>query len=84
MRRVYARHVDTADVSGFMSELGYAGFDHMSVDMPTAFRLAFSLTSPGKVIHQPVAQRALAEAAYKQLFEWSQQHDEGRSTWAMT
>ncbi len=83
MRRTFARHVGATDVSGFMSELGYTGFDHMSVDVPTAFKLANSLTSPEKNYHQPLAQRALAEAAYKQLIDWSEQHGSGRSTWAM-
>ena len=71
------------DISGFMSELGYSGFDQMNVDPPTAFRLSFSMTSGAKLVHQPIAQRALAEAAYKQLQEWSEQHDAGRSSWAM-
>lgn len=83
VRRVYARHVGASDISGFMSELGYSGFDQLSGPASTAFRLAFSITNPDRCMQQPLAQRALAEAAYKQLQEWSAQLDSGRSGWAM-
>ena len=62
-----------------MSELGYPGFDQQDLDPHTAARLALSETSPGKWVHQPLAQRALAEAAYKRLHEWTEQSQHGMS-----
>ncbi|KAK9818730.1 hypothetical protein WJX74_005054, partial [Apatococcus lobatus] len=80
VRRVYARHVGASDISGFMSDLGYSGFDQLSGPASTAFRLAFSITNPDRCMQQPLAQRALAEAAYKQLQEWSAQLDSDPGT----
>ena len=69
---MYERHVDSDDIDGFMSDLGYPGFQGPTAveDMPGAFAAAKYACRPDSMVGAAPWDRQMAMATYALLEAW--------------